>query len=252
MNAFMALFVRELFAFFVTPLAWVLLVVFLIVQGLHFSLLVQHFSSSGEVSSDQSPVQAFFGNTAILYLVLFLLVPPLTMRLFAEERRSGTLEALLTAPITSLAVVLAKYTAALCTYMALWLPTVLYLVVLRQTGAVDWHAAATSYLGVVLVGAAYLAVGLLMSALTSSQFIALVLTALVMLVLFIVGIGEFVAAPGTVVHAVCRHVSMWSQMASFSSGLVDTRHLVFDVPVVATCLFVTVRIVESWRLEGRA
>ena len=107
-------------------------------------------------------------------------------------------------------------------------------------------------LGVVLVGAAYLAVGLLMSALTSSQFIALVLTALVMLVLFIVGIGEFVAAPGTVVHAVCRHVSMWSQMASFSSGLIDTRHLVFDVSVVATCLFVTVRIVESWRLEGRA
>ena len=134
----------------------------------------------------------------------------------------------------------------------MWLPTVLYLVVLRQTGAVDWHAAATSYLGVVLVGAAYLAVGLLMSALTSSQFIALVLTALVMLVLFIVGIGEFVAAPGTVVHAVCRHVSMWSQMASFSSGLIDTRHLVFDVSVVATCLFVTVRIVESWRLEGRA
>ena len=101
MRAFSALLVRELFAFFVTPLAWVLLVVFLLVQGLHFSLLVQHFSAAGEAGSDQSPVQAFFGNTAILYLVLFLLVPALTMRLFAEERRSGTLESLLTAPITA-------------------------------------------------------------------------------------------------------------------------------------------------------
>ena len=252
MMAFQALLVRELFAFFVTPLAWVLLVVFLVVQGLHFTLLVQHFSSAGEGAADQSPVQAFFGNTAILYLVLFLLVPPLTMRLFAEERRSGTLETLLTAPITSVAVVLAKYMAALCTYLALWLPTGLYLVVLRQTGAIDWHAAGTSYLGVSLVGASYLAVGLLMSALTASQFIALVLTALVMLVLFIVGIGEFVAAPGTAMHAICHHVSMWSQMASFSSGLIDTRHLVFDVSIIVTCLFVTVRIVESWRLEGRA
>jgi ABC-2 type transport system permease protein len=252
MSAFRALLARELFAFFVTPLAWVLLVVFLVVQGLHFSLLVQHFSSAADAGADQSPVQAFFGNTAILYLVLFLLVPALTMRLFAEERRSGTLESLLTAPISPAAVVLAKYLGAFLTYLALWVPTALYLVVLRQTGAIDWNAALTGYLGLALVGGAYLAVGLLMSALTSSQFIALVLTALVMLGLFIVGIGEFVATPNTPAYAVCHHVSMWAQMGSFSSGIIDTRHVVFNLSVAVTCLFVTVRIVDSWRQEGRA
>lgn len=251
MSGFLALLARELFAFFVTPLAWVLLVVFLLVQGLHFTLLVQHFSAAGEGGADQSPVQAFFGNTAILYLVLFLLVPALTMRLFAEERRSGTLEALLTAPITATQVVLAKYMGAFLTYVALWVPTVLYLVVLRQTGVIDWNSAATSYLGLALVGSAYLAVGLLMSSLTASQFIALVLTALVMLALFIVGIGEFVATPGTPLYAVCHHVSMWSQMANFSSGIVDSRAVVFDLSITVTCLFVTVRIVDSWRQEAR-
>ncbi len=251
MSAFLALLLRELFAFFVTPLAWILLVVFLVVQGLHFSLLVEHFSAAGDGAADQSPVEAFFGNTAILYLVLFLFVPALTMRLFAEERRSGTLEALMTAPITSAQVVFAKYAAALTTYVVLWIPTVLYLVVLQQTGAIDWHAAATGYLGLCLVGAAYVAVGLLMSALTSSQLIALVLTAFVMLVLFIVGIGEFIAMPGTLAYSVCHHVSVWSQMGAFSAGIIDTRHLTFDLSVAATCLFLTVRVVDSWSVEGR-
>src|SRR5438445_6030218 len=154
---------HELFAFFVTPLAWVLITVFLLVQGMHFFLLIDHFAnvSSGGAgaASDQTPIQAFFGNTILLYLVLFLLVPPMTMRLFAEERRSGTIETLMTAPVSSWAVVLAKYFAALTTYVAMWAPTVLYLVILARTGDLDWNVAASSYLGVLLVGAAYLSLG---------------------------------------------------------------------------------------------
>ncbi len=91
-RAFWPIFKRELFAFFVTPLAWVLIVAFLVVQGMHFFLLVDHFSLQADLASDETPLSAFFGNTVLLYLVLFLLVPPMTMRLFAEERRSGTIE----------------------------------------------------------------------------------------------------------------------------------------------------------------
>lgn len=247
MKGFWPLLKRELFAYFVTPLAWVLVSVFLIVQGLHFYVLVEQLSTQVGASGDVSPVSAFFGNTILLYLVLFLLVPAMTMRLFAEERRSGTAEALLTAPVSTTAVVLSKYVAVLVVYVVMWAPTTLYLVILRRTGALDAHVAASSYLGVLLVGAAYLATGLLTSAMTKSQLIALVLSALVILVLFLLGIGELVAREGTAMHAVCNHVSVWAAMSDFSSGIVDTRRLVFYGTLTVVPLYFTVRVVDAWR-----
>ena len=247
MRSFWPIYKRELFAFFVTPLAWVLITVFLFVQGMHFFLLVDHFSNPAGSASDQTPIQAFFGNTILLYLVLFLLVPPMTMRLFAEERRSGTIEALMTAPVSSWSVVLAKYASVLTTYVAMWAPTVFYLVILQRTGEIDWGVAASAYLGVFLVGAGYLALGLLMSAITTSQFLALVLTALVVLGLFILGVGEFVTREGTLMHEICSHVSVWAHMNDFASGIVDSRRLVFYGSLVVLPLFVTVRAVDAWR-----
>jgi ABC-2 type transport system permease protein len=247
MRAFWPIYKRELFGFFVTPLAWVLIVVFLVVQGMHFFLLVDHFAHQGDATGDETPLSAFFGNTVLLYLVLFVLVPPMTMRIFAEERRSGTIEMLMTAPVSSTAVVLAKYAAVLTTYVAMWLPTVLYLVILGRTGDLDWHTAASAYLGVLLVGAGYLSLGLCASALTRSQFLAMVWTALVLLMFFILGIGEFVTREGTAMHEVCAHVSVWAHMNDFASGIVDSRHLVFYGTLVLLPLFIATRAVEAWR-----
>lgn len=247
MRSFWPIYKRELFAFFVTPLAWVLIVVFLVVQGMHFFLLVDHFARQPDAAGDETPLSAFFGNTVLLYLVLFVLIPPMTMRLFAEERRSGTIETLMTAPVSSSAVVLAKYAAVLTTYVAMWVPTVLYVVILGRTGPVDWNTAASAYLGVLLVGAAYLALGCCASALTRSQFLAMVWTALVLLVLFILGIGEFVTREGTVMHEICGHVSVWAHMNDFASGLVDTRRLVFYGTLIVLPLFITTRAVDAWR-----
>jgi ABC-2 type transport system permease protein len=247
MKAFWPLFKRELFAFFVTPLAWVLIVTFLVVQGMHFFLLVDHFARAVDPGGDETPLSAFFGNTVLLYLVLFMLVPPMTMRLFAEERRSGTVELLMTAPVSAVAVVLAKYAAVLVMYAAMWLPTGLYLVILGRTGSLDWHVAASAYLGVLLVGAGYLSVGLCASALTRSQFLAMIWTALVLLVLFVLGVGEFVTREGTAMHEVCAHVSVWAHMNDFASGVVDSRRLVFYGTLVVLPLFVSTRAVEAWR-----
>ncbi|HEV3191597.1 MAG TPA: ABC transporter permease [Polyangiaceae bacterium] len=247
MKSFWPIFKRELFAFFVTPLAWALIVVFLIVQGMHFFLLVDHFARQADVNGDETPLTAFFGNTVLLYLVLFLLVPPMTMRAFAEERRSGTIETLMCAPVSSAAVVLAKYAAVLTTYVAMWLPTVLYLVILGRTGPLDLRAAASAYLGVLLVGAGYLAVGICASALTRSQLLAMVWTALVLLVLFILGVGEFVTREGTAMHEICAHVSVWGHMNDFANGVVDSRRIVFYGAMVFLSLFVTTRAVEAWR-----
>jgi ABC-2 type transport system permease protein len=246
-RGFWPVYKRELFAFFATPLAWVLIVVFLVVQGMHFFLLVDHFAREADIAGDETPLSAFFGNTVLLYLVLFALVPPMTMRLFAEERRSGTIETLMTAPVSSVGVVLAKYFAALTTYAAMWLPTVLYLVILGRTGDLDWRSAGSAYLGVTLVGAGYLALGLCASSLTKSQFLAMVWTALVLLAFFILGVGEFVTRDGTTMHAICEHVSVWTHMNDFASGVVDSRRLVFYGTLVALPLFIATRAVDAWR-----
>lgn len=246
MSGFWPIFKRELFSLFVTPTAWVLILVFLILQGFHFYGLALHFATSVDISVDEGPVQAFFGESMIFYLPLVLLCPGLTMRVFAEERRSGTIEPLLTAPVGTVGLVLGKYGATLVTYVAMWLPTLLYMVVLRRAGDLDWHVVATSYLGVLLLGAAYLSIGTLMSALTKSQLIALVLSSLVILGLFVVGIGEYLFDAGTA-HDVCAYVSAWGQMGELSKGIVDSRRLLFDATLIVLPLFVTVRAVDAWR-----
>ncbi len=245
MSGFWPIFKREVYSLFVTPLAWVLITTFLMVQGIHVFILVTQFATTVDLG-EGGPVPAFFGKTILLYLPLLFICPLLTMRLFAEERRSGTIEALLTAPVGTLGVTLAKYAAALVTYAVMWAPTVLYIVIIGKTGDVDWRAVASSYLGVMAVGAGFLAIGTMTSALTQSQLTAAVLSTMAVTFLFMVGIGEFVADSGPV-HDVCSYVSVWSQMNDFSQGIIDLRRLVLDATLVAVPLFITTRAVDSWR-----
>lgn len=246
MRGFWPVYKRELFALFVTPLAWVVMTAFLVVQGLHFYVIVAHFASSPELGAEGGPIQAFFGGTVLIYLPLLFICPLLTMRLLAEERRSGTIESLLTAPVTAAGVVLAKYAAALTTYAAMWAPTLLYVAVVSRAGPVDLRVVASSYLAVLVVGAAYLAVGTMTSALTRSQLTAGAASAMALVFLFILGIGAFVFDEGPL-HEVCAHVSVWAAMDDFSRGIVDLRRLVFFGSLAAVSLFVTVRAVEAWR-----
>jgi ABC-2 type transport system permease protein len=245
-KGFWPIFKRELFAYFVTPLAYVLIVIFLLLQGIHFDLLVRSFATSPEISIDQGPVQAFFGGDVFYYLPLILICPAITMRLFAEERRSGTLEALLTAPIGTPAVVLAKFAAAMVLYVAMWAPTLMYIVIMRRAGDVDFRIVAASYLGVLAMGGQYIAIGTLMSAVSRSQMIAMMLASLVILGIFLIGLGEFVLDEGPA-RELCAYLSVWSQMGELSKGIVDSRRLVLDATLVVVPLFVTTRTVDSWR-----
>lgn len=246
MTGLTAVYRREMLSLWVTPLAWVLLVAFLLIQGLSFYSIVVHVSSMTTANIDSGPVQAYFGQSIFLLVSLLLICPALTMRSFAEERKSGTIETLLTAPVSAAGVVTAKYLAVLSTYALMWAPTLLYIFILRHTGQVDWRVVAASYVGVVGIGAGYLAIGTLMSALTRSQLLALILTILVEFGLFILGIGEYIFEGG-VLHEICTHVSVLSQMDDFSKGIVDLRRLVFDGTLVLLPLFLTARVVDSWR-----
>ena len=246
MTGFWPIYRREMLSLWVTPLAWVLLTVFLLLQGLSFYWIVRHLSMLAELSVDSGPLQSYFGQSIFLIVSLLLLCPALTMRLFAEEKRSGTIETLMTAPVSPAGVVLGKYLAVLTTYLLIWAPTVLYAVILRRTGEVDWPVVGASYLGVFGIGAGYLALGTLMSAMTRSQLVALILTSVCSFGLFIFGIGEYIFDPGPL-RQFCAHVSVFSQMDEFSKGIVDLRRLVFHATLVWLPLFVTVRVVDSWR-----
>lgn len=246
MSGFVAILKREVLALFVTPLAWIVISAFLFVQGIHFYFLVQHYANQEQITADGGPVQAFFGGTIFLYLPLLFVCPLLTMRLFAEERRSGTIEALLTAPVGSAGVVLAKYGAALVAYVAMWSPTALYMVFISQTGSIDTRVMFSSYLAIFLVGAGYLAIGTMTSAFSKSQVVAAVLSAMALIALFLFGIGEFIFLTGPM-HELCSYVSVWTHMGDFSQGIIDLRRIVLDVTLIALPLFITVRAVDAWR-----
>jgi ABC-2 type transport system permease protein len=247
MSGFVAVYRREMTSLWVTPLAWVLLVVFLLLQGTIFYSIVVHFSTLADLAVESGPVEAYFGQESVFLLMTLLLVcPALTMRAFAEERRSGTIETLLTAPVTPAGVVLGKYAAVLTTYVAMWAPTLLYVIILRKTGAVSWGSVGASYLGLFGIGAAYLSLGTLASAMTKSQLVALLLAIFVQFGLFVLGVGEYVFED-SVFRDFCAHVSMASQMEEMSRGIIDLRRLVFDGSIVAASLFVTARVVDSWR-----
>lgn len=249
MKAFLAVFSRELRGLWVTPLAWVLLGTFLLLQGGIFYTITLHFSQMGELAVEGGPLSAYFGqNSLLLAITLLLLCPALTMRTLAEERKTGSIELLLSAPVTSSGIVLGKYAATWVTYALMWAPTLLYAVMLRTTGTVDPAVVATSYLGILLVGASYLSLGLLMSALSKSQLVALLLAIAVQFGLFVLGMGEYILDPGPL-RDLSAHVSLTTLLEETSKGLVDSRRLVLHGSVVAWALFVTVRLVESWRSE---
>lgn len=237
---------REIFSYFVSPVAYVVTVVWLIWCGLQYYLLAGVFASSPSLSASANPLSAFFGGSVLFFIPLLVFAPVLTMRLLAEERHTGTLEPLLTAPITSASVVLGKYLAALVFWLCLWLPTLMYVWITSQFGRVDMGAVLASYLGVFGIGLYYMAIGLAMSALAKNQIVAALLTFMVLSGLFAVGLLSFLDTFAASRDAI-DYVSLWGHMQSFSKGIVDTRFLVFDVSLAALFIYF------AWRaLDGRS
>jgi len=197
--------------------------------------------------SGTGPIQAYFGQQSLLMaLSLLLLCPALTMRSIAEERRSGSIEALLSAPVTSAAIVVGKYLGSLLTYCLMWLPTLLYFATLRETGTLHLATILSGYVGVFMVGAGYLGIGILMSTLAKSQFVALLLTSTFIFSLFILGIGEYIF-DSAALRAVCGYVSLTSTLEETAQGIIDSRRLIFYFSLTIWALFVSGRVMDSWR-----
>jgi ABC-2 type transport system permease protein len=237
---------RELRAYFYSPLGYVVLAVFLLLQGIVFwlfmSFLAQPNAPPGAV------MQYFFGGTILFWIALLGVSSASTMRLLAEERRSGTIETLMTAPVTGTEVVLGKYLASLGFYVALWIPTLVYVAILRGYADVrpEWGPIAAGYLGTLLEGAAFIAVGCLASALTRNQLVAFILAFVFAWVLLLLGVLENLVQ-SEALKAVFKYVNLFRQMDDFGKGIVDTRHIAFLLSLTGFSLFATVKLLEARR-----
>jgi ABC-2 type transport system permease protein len=247
------LFRRELLSYFVSPVGWVIAVLFYLFRGLEVDSVAYHFSVS------QGDLDLFARSYLFLSSSSFMivLVPPiLTMRSFAEEKRTGSFELLMTAPVRDHEVVLGKFAAAWAFFALLWLPTFAVLGVLQGTSyfnaSLHMGPVLAGYLGLLLMGSLFLAAGLFTSSLTDNQLLAS-LAAMIFNTAILVAPGMLASPtqpltgiPGALVSQlnVVEHLTGW-----FARGVVDTAHLVFYVSTTALFLFLTVRSVESrkWR-----
>jgi ABC-2 type transport system permease protein len=239
---------REVFSYFVSPIAYVVSVVWLVWCGLQYYLLAGLFAGSPGLGASGNPLSAFFGGSVLFFIPLLVFAPVLTMRLFAEERHTGTIEPLLTAPVTTLQVVLGKYAAALVFWVALWIPTLLYVWLTSQFGSIDPGAVVASYLGVLGIGLYYMAIGLAMSALAKNQSVAALLTFMLLSGLFATGLLSFIESFAAY-RDVIDYISLWGHMQSFSKGVVDTRFVVFDLSAAALFVYLALRALDGRRWQ---
>ena len=247
MTGILATFLRELRAYFFSPVAYVVLTLLLLVNGFVFWLIIS-FLSDPRAQQVGAPLELFFGQTLFFWLVLLFVGPVLTMRLISEERRSGTIEVLMTAPITEGQVILGKFLAALCFYVFLWLPTLVYALVVAYHAEVDWGPVASGYLGIFGVGSLFLSVGTFASTLSRNQLIAAILTFALLIPLFAFGLVEQLVTSDALKEAL-RYVNLWSHMEDFSKGIVDTRRLAYYLSATVFFLFLAARGLEArkWR-----
>jgi ABC-2 type transport system permease protein len=229
---------RELKAFFVSPIAYVVSALFLVAMGYLFSLIL--------INSREASMRNLFNN---MVFVLLMMAPALTMKLLADEQRMGTLELLLTAPVHDWQVVLGKFLGSLILFVVMLLgPTLYYVLILQVFGPPDYGPILTGYLGFVLIGAAFLAIGVFASSLTQNQVIAFFVGLVSLLLLWIADAAGGVFGTGPVSDAL-SYIAITRHFNDFFQGIVDTTNVVYALSVVAIFLFLATQVLQTrrWR-----
>jgi ABC-2 type transport system permease protein len=257
---------KELTSYFYSPIAYVVTTIFLLVSGyFFFNLLVGYAELTRVVMSNQnnpyigqfplnfteSIFHPLFSNTSI---VMLLMMPLLTMRLLAEEKKSGTFELLLTYPIRDIETVLGKFFACLLVFAIMLGLTIVYplfLTSLETPGmgvGIEIGPLLSSYLGLLLMGGAFIAFGILASSLTSNQIIAAVISFGVLLLFWLIGFSAEAAGP--VLGGILRHISLLEHFENFSKGIVNSQDVIYYLNFTVFCLFLTLRSLESNKWRG--
>jgi ABC-2 type transport system permease protein len=243
---------KELRSYFVSPIAYLLLAMFAVIFGFFFWNILGFFVREGTeammsgqmfpMNLNERVIRPLLSNISVVGLFL---IPMITMRLFAEEKRTGTIELLATSPVSDFQVILGKWTAAVVLYGGMLLLSAVNFVFLFKYGRPDWKPLAIGYLGLLLQAGALLAIGTFISTLTKNQIIAGAVTFAVCLLLWIL---EWVTGFDTTTWArVMAYLSVVTHFESFSKGLLDSKDAIFYVTLIFLGLFLTARSIESLR-----
>lgn len=226
---------KELRAYFVSPMAYVILGFYLGVCGLIFALTVTAPYAQADMA----------GMFHTIIFVTLMMAPVLTMGLLSQEQASGSVEMLMTNPVRDAEVVLGKYVAAVALFAIVLVATLEFPLILEKFGDPDWGAILTGYLGVLLAGMAFIAVGLFASSLTANQIASAILATLMLLFFWLIGWLGYSVSQG--VGDVVRYVSVYENFQDFAKGIIDTRPLVFFASLMFFALMLTVRTLENRR-----
>jgi len=250
------IFKKEIRLYFTSPVAWVVFTMFLLIGGYFFYSIFAFYTLASmqsamnpamgrDLNVSDSVMRPLFSNISV---ILLLLMPLVTMRLFAEERRSGTIELLLTYPVRDGAVLAGKYLAAFALYAIMIALTLLYPGIVVYFARLEWGPVLTGYLGLLLMGGMFIAVGVCASSLTENQIVAAITTFGVLLLLWVLGWSADYA--GGTAGRVLQHLSLLEHNDSFAKGVLDTKDIIYYANFIVLALFLTLRSLEARRWNG--
>lgn len=237
MSQIWAISLKELKTYFVSPIAYVVTAMFLLVAGYFFYLILF-------MTKDANMMRYLFGNMSV---VLLLISPLISMRLFSEEQRMHTLELLMTSPITDAGLVVGKFIASAGLLLAMLTITLYFPAILLYIGKPDILPMVTGYVGLFLMGCTFLAIGMLTSSWTENQIVSAVSAFAVSLILWFLGASNTAVSP--TLGAVLNYLSLNSHFESFSKGLLTTSDVIYYLSIITVLLFITIRSLETrrWR-----
>ena len=244
---------KELRSYFASPIAYILIGFFLLPFGVFFYLYLQNFVKQslqmtqfgGAMNINQQVVRYVLQNASVI--ILFIM-PMITMRTYSEEKRSGTIELLLTSPITDMEIILGKFLGALGLYASILAVTLLYMGILFVYGNPEWRPLVAGYLGLLLMGAAFISIGLLISSMTNNQIVAGTITFVVFLLFWI--IGWFADTAGPTIGPITSWLSITEHFDDFSKGIIDTKHVIYYLTLITFGLFLSAKSVDTERWRG--
>ena len=256
MTNVLAIAQKEIRSYFASPIAYIVIGMWAVLYGFFYASLLAYFvrqsmqmsqfgGQQPPVNINEQMIRLLFQNVTIL--ILFLL-PAITMRAYSEEKRSGTIELLLTSPLTDWQIILGKFFGAMTLYAAMLAVTLIHIAILFAFGSPEWKPIATTYLGLLLFGGCFISVGLLISSLTKNQIIAFVASLGVFLLLWI--IDWMATFSGPTMSAVLTYLSIIGHLEDFTKGVLDTTHLIYYFSFITFGLFLTAKSVDTERWRG--
>jgi ABC-2 type transport system permease protein len=246
---------KELKSYFASPIAYIVIGLWALLYGYFFvailgffvrqSMQMMQMQGPQAMNVNQQLIRPLLQNVTIL--VLFLM-PMVTMRTYAEEKRSGTIELLLTSPVTDFQIIMGKFLGAVALYVIMLAVTLVHLALLFIYGNPEWKPIFTAYIGLLLLGSCFISLGLLISSLTKNQIVAGMVTFAVFLMLWVITwIGSF---SGPTVDKLTQYLSIIDHFDDFGKGVLDTTHLVYYLSFITFGLFLTAKSVDSERWRG--